>query len=124
MDQLHNDVLITVASVRLSAALSMALVCKNWRDAITLAEGSVFDARRVLLNIGETVLLSELNCALVLTNRTLSLYPHKTKRRHGGGVYKIFQGATAVSIFHAHGGATKLEERQALRLKRRSAQSK
>jgi hypothetical protein len=116
---MNHDALITVACAGLGAALSMALVCKDWRDAIHMAEGAVFDARSVLLKLGDTALISELNEALVLTNRTLSLYPHQTKRRHGGGAYKIFQHATAVSIFHAHGGAEKLEERQALRLKRR-----
>jgi hypothetical protein len=78
---MNHDALITVACAGLGAALSMALVCKDWRDAIHMAEGAVFDARSVLLKLGDTALISELNEALVLTNRTLSLYPHQTKRR-------------------------------------------
>ena len=122
---LDHDAVIQVARAGLGAALSMALVCKDWREAIHMAEGAVFNARRLLLNLGDDALVSDLNEALALTNRKLRLYPHRTKRRHGGGTYKIFQHATAVSIFHVQGGAEKLEVRQALRLKRkRSAKLK
>ena len=124
MASLDHDALQTVGSVALNVTLAMALVCKDWRDAIEQAEGEVFDTRRVLLNLGETALLSELYDALTLSVVNLKVYSHATKRRHGGGCYKIFERATYISIFHAHGGATKLEERQERRTRRRLAARK
>ena len=110
-----------VGSVALNVTLLMALVCKDWRDAIEDAEGGVFDTRRILLHLGDTALLTELYAALTLSAINLKLYPHTTKRRHCGGCYKIFERATYISIFHEHGGAAKLEERQARRTKRQLA---
>ena len=121
--KMNHDALITVASAGLGAALSMAHVCKDWRDAIEQAEGGVFDTRQKLLNLGETALLTDLHISLVLSTMKLKLYEHTIKRRHGGGCYKIFHRSIYISIYHAHGAASGLEDRQARRAKRQLAQS-
>ena len=124
MVTLDHDALRSVARAGLNVTLLMAVTCKDWREAIEDTEGGVFDTRRVLLNLGDTALLTELYDALALSAISLKLYPHATKRRHGGGTYKIFQRATYISIFHEHGGAPKLEERQERRTRRQLAARK
>jgi hypothetical protein len=121
MASLSHDALQMVGGAALNVALVMALVCKDWRDAIEQTEGGVFDTRRVLLNLGDTALLTELYSSLALSTTNLKLYTHTTKRRHGGGCYKIYSRATYISIFHAHGGASGLENRVVRRAKRQSA---
>ena len=124
MVTLDHDALRSVARAGLNVTLLMAVTCKDWRESIEDTEGGVFDTRRVLLNLGDTALLSELYNALALSAINLKIYPHATKRRYGGGCYKIFQRATYISIFHEHGGAPKLEERQERRTRRRLAARK
>ena len=120
MPTLDHDALRAIASLGLDVALRVALVCVDWRHAIDDAEGGTFDTRRVLVALGDTALQSDLVTTLALTPITVKLYPHQTKRRHGGGHYNIFLHATAVRIFHAHGGASKLEARLSKRAARRA----
>ena len=124
MVNLDHDALRSIASATPNVTLVMALTCKEWRQAIENGEGETFDTRTVLLSLGDTALLSELYNALTISVMNLKLYPHATKRRHGGGSYKIFQRATYLSIFHEHGGAEQLEARQASRARRRFAARK
>ena len=123
IDVLDHDTLQTVGAVSLNIALVMAVTCKDWRDAIEQAEGGVFDTRQLLLNLGETALLTDLHISLALSTMKLKLYEHTVKRRHGGGCYKIFHRSMYISIYHAHGAASGLEDRQARRAKRQLAQS-
>ena len=121
MVQLHHDALRIVAATSVDVALRMGLVCTDWRDAILEGSGAC-DVRRQLVALGATALLTDVTDALALTPITVKLYPHTTKRRHGGGLYRIFQNATCIAIFHAHGGGHALELRLARREQRRAAQ--
>ena len=120
MDQLDHDCLRLLAQ-DLALALRMALVCKSWRDAMDWRVGGHFDVRKSLVSLGKTALLTEVMTVLALTPTTVKLYAHKTKRRYGGGVYKIFEHSTVVQIYRAHGGAAQLEVRLARRVKRQAA---
>ena len=72
---LDHDALRSVARAGLDVTLLMAVTCKDWREAIEDTEGGVFDTRRVLLNLGDTALLTELYDALTLSVTNLKLYP-------------------------------------------------
>jgi len=120
MAHLDHDCLRLLAK-DLSLALRMALVCKGWRDAIDSGVGGHFDSRKRLVSLGETALLTKVTTVLALTPTTVKLYGHQTKRRHGGGLYKIFTHSKVVQIFLAHGGAAQLEVRLARRVKRQAA---
>jgi len=98
MDQLDHDCLRLLAQ-DLALALRMALVCKSWRDAMDWGVGGHFDVRKSLVSLGKTALLTEVTTVLALTPTTVKLYAHKTKRRYGGGVYKIFEHSTVVQIY-------------------------
>ena len=121
MAHLDHDALRYVARAGLNVTLLMAVTCKDWREAIEDTEGGVFDTRRVLLNLGDTALLTELYSSLVLSTTNLKLYPHTTNWRHRDCCYKIYSRATYISIFHAHGGAPGLQDREARRRKRQNA---
>ena len=110
---LDSDSLRSIASASAEVAFRMSLVCVEWRKAVQEGEGAPFEAMRSLLTIGHTSLLSDLVSSLYLSPRTVRVYPHRLKRRHGGGNYKIFEFETAVAIFASHGGFAKLEERMA-----------
>ena len=115
---LDHDVVRLIAGHGLDVSLRVASVCTEWRRAIEDAHGDPFGTRQLLVGLGETSLLGELVACLCLPPVSLKLYPHRLKRRHNGGFYKIFAHATAVHIFHAHGGAAMLETRLARRAKR------
>jgi len=114
---LNEDLVRGVAAQQASgeAATNMALVCRDWRQAIEEGDGEAFDARRSLLSIGETALMSELMDALALSARTVKMATY-TKKRNRYGFYNIFQHGEAVRLFRLHGGWDRLH----LRLQRRA----
>lgn len=120
MAYLDHDCLRLLAR-NLPLALHMALVCKGWRDAIDSGVGGHFDSRKSLVSLGETALLTEVTAVLALTPTTVKLYAYRTKRRYGGGLYKIFTHSTVAQIYEDHGGAAQLEVRLARRVKRQAA---
>ena len=93
-------------------------MCCEWRRVVESSVGRACATRRSLVDLGATALLTDVVDALALTPITVKLYPHRTKRRYGGGVYRIFAQRTCVDIYRAHGGANGLERRLARRAKR------
>ena len=106
-----SDILRLIGSCGLEVTLRMALVCKEWREAIDDGHSTFYTAWRALSSIEETSLMRDLVSALRLSPARVKEGEHRKKRRFGGGAYNIFTHSSAVKLFHANGGFDGLQTR-------------
>ena len=108
---LDADVLPIICSFGIECAFKLALVSKEWRDAIYSDDSDFISASKNIAKLGETSLMCDLVSALRLSPTKVKEAEYTLKRRYGGGHYKIFSHDEAISLFYKNGGWGGLEKR-------------
>ena len=123
---LNADNIPIVGGFSVEAAFKVALVCKDWRNAIWDEDNNVvlfndfICASKLIAMLGETSLQKDLVAALRLSTKKVKEAEYTLKRRYGGGCYNIFAHDSAISLFYKNGGWDGLEKRMARYEKRRN----
>lgn len=109
---LPSDIMSLLAGRSLRLAVTISLVCREWREIPWRLEHRQWADDLSRLFERETCLLKDLVIPLRLPLRVLRSVAHKRKGRWGGGHYKIYERDVVIETFVRHGGLEGVEKRR------------